>query len=253
MDAKELILCCPEDVEKRKECRHDDESVCWKCKISICKECMQLLIRGQKIPKAICNDNYISYQHQLIVQKRATWLEATVACPIFSGLMTYYIEGEPHQRGHLMEEVIGNPQRGYAVRGICFSFLLPWDKVMKKLSQAFAQGDFTAWPLDQDSAAPIVRVKLVRGHEALIDLVKELKVRSRVVKEMANLYVENQLADLLREDSVIKLLAERRGDLRDQFREHIALRVEAENPDAEHGGEDGAVPQRIRAAIAATL
>ena len=93
----------------------------------------------------------------------------------------------------------------------------------------------------------------MRGHEALIDLFKELKVRSRVVKEMANLYVEDQLADLLREDSVIKLLAERRGDLRQQFRGHIALRVEAEYPDAEHGGEDGAVPQRIRATIAESL
>ena len=36
--AKELILCCPEDVEKRTECRHDDESVCWRCNIPICNE-----------------------------------------------------------------------------------------------------------------------------------------------------------------------------------------------------------------------
>ncbi len=152
-DVKELILCCPEDVEKRKECRHDDEPVCWKCNIPICNECIQLLLRDQKIPEAICNDNYISYQHQFIVQKRVTWLEATVACPIFSGLITYYIEGEPHQTGHLMEEGIGDPQRAYGIRGNCFSFLLPWDTVMKKLSEAFARGDFTAWPLDQDAAA----------------------------------------------------------------------------------------------------
>ena len=166
-------MCCPEDVEKRKECRHDDESVCWRCNTPICNECFQLLRRGEKIPKALCNDNYISYQHRFIVHNRVTWLEATIACPIFAGLITYYIEGDAHQRGHLMEEAIGTPQRAYAVRGNCFSFLLPWDKVMKKLSQAFAEGDFTAWPLDQDSAAQIVWVKLVRGHEALIDLFKE--------------------------------------------------------------------------------
>ena len=82
-DVQEVILCCLEDVEKGSECRHDDDAVCWKCKIPICNECFQLLLRGQKIPKAICNDNYISYQHQFIVQKRVTWLEATVACPIF--------------------------------------------------------------------------------------------------------------------------------------------------------------------------
>ena len=32
---------------------------------------------------------------------------------------------------------------------------------MGKLSRAFGQGDFTAWPLDQDTAMQIVRVKFV--------------------------------------------------------------------------------------------
>ena len=103
--------------------------------------------------KILINDNYISYQHEFIVCEKVTWLEATIACPIFTGLITYYVEGDKNERGHLMEEAVGSPQRAYAVRGNCFSFLLPWGTVMGKLSSAFAEGDFTHWPLDQDSGA----------------------------------------------------------------------------------------------------
>ena len=49
----------------------------------------------------------------------------------------------------------------------------------------------------------------VRGHEALIDQFKELKVRSRVVKQMANIYVENHMTELETLTSVLKLLAAR--------------------------------------------
>ena len=65
------------------------------------------------------------------------------------------------KRGHLLEATLARPLRSVAVRGNCFSFLLPWEQVMGKLSRAFGQGDFTAWPLDQDTAMQIVRVKFV--------------------------------------------------------------------------------------------
>ena len=149
-----------------------------------------------------------------------------------------------------MQESLGHLQRAYAVRGNCFSFLLPWDTVMKTLSRAFAEGDFSEWPLDQDTAAQIVRVTMVRGHEALLDQFKELKVRSRVVKAMANLYVDNHLAELMSRASVVKLLVARRGDLRQQFREHIELRVDAAYPANQHGDEEGSVPERMRACFA---
>ncbi len=116
------MLCCPEDVLRSPQCRHNDDEVCARCFIPICTECGALLQSRQKIPKALCNDNYISYQHQYIVANQVTWLEATIACPIFTGLITYYIEGSGDQRGHLMQEPVGNVQRAYGVRGNCFSY-----------------------------------------------------------------------------------------------------------------------------------
>eukprot|EP00973_Karenia_brevis_P000751 106070-Karenia_brevis.AAC.1 len=68
-----------------------------------------------------------------------------------------------------MTNALGKPVSTVAVRGNVFSFLLPWDPWMKKLSKAWADNDFTEWPSDQDTACEIVTVRIVRGHEALID------------------------------------------------------------------------------------
>ena len=89
----EQILCCPEDVQTTSACSHAETHICSKCDIPICRECWGLLVCGQKIPKALTNDNFISYIHRYIVENSVTWLEATIACPIFTGLITYYIEG----------------------------------------------------------------------------------------------------------------------------------------------------------------
>ena len=55
------------------------------------------------IPKALANDNFIGYIRKYFLQHNVTWLEATIACPLFSGLVTYYIEGERSDRHHLMQ------------------------------------------------------------------------------------------------------------------------------------------------------
>ena len=89
------------------------------------------------IARSLANDNFIGYAHSYIVQNKVTWLEATIACPVFSGLVTYYVEGAATERGHMMEEALARPQRAWAVRGNIFSFLLPWDSVMAQLSKAF--------------------------------------------------------------------------------------------------------------------
>ena len=151
-----------------------------------------------------------------------------------------------------MEKELGKPQRAVGVRGNCFSFLLPWESVMQKLSRVFARGDFTTWPMDQETAAEVVRVRFVHGHEALRQQFKELQVRSSVVKGMANLYVDNHLHDLMQKDVVVKLLTSRSSDLRGDFRRHIAARVDAEYPPHLHGKNDGAIPERIRKAAEQT-
>ena len=91
----------------------------------------------------------------------------------------------------------------------------------EKLSEAWADNDFTQWPLDPNTVAEILTVRLVRGHEALIDQFRQLKVRSRIIKQMANIYIENRYEDLVKKENVIKLLAARDGNLKELSLIHI--------------------------------
>ena len=71
-----------------------------------------------KIPKALCNDNFIGYVHEFIVQQRVTWLEATIAAPVFCDLVTYYLEGDQGSKwGNLMDTLVGKAPRSWGVRG----------------------------------------------------------------------------------------------------------------------------------------
>ena len=55
----EDILCNPEDVQPSRFCRHNNHTVCSKCKIPICHDCWELAAADLPIPRAMCNDNYI--------------------------------------------------------------------------------------------------------------------------------------------------------------------------------------------------
>ena len=74
----------------------------------------------------------------------------------------------------------------------------------------------------------------------------ELRVRSQVIKEMANIYIGRHIQDLGRRSHVLKLRASpAAGTLQDQFRAHIESRVD-EYPEDTFGQEHGAVPETIR-------
>ena len=136
----EEALCCPEDVRASARCRHDAHTVCSCCDIPICNECWMLASAAAKIPKALACDNYIGYVHKFIVDEKVTWLEATIAAPVFSGLITYYIEGPPRERHNLMDSTLGKAARSYGVRGNIFSFLLPWEHVLRQLFEKVEDG-----------------------------------------------------------------------------------------------------------------
>lgn len=129
----EEAMCCPEDVLRSVACQHDDDSVCSRCHIPICNDCWRLAKNNVKIPKALANDNFIGYAHAFIVAQKVTWLEATIASPVFSGLITYYIEGDQGDKHNLMQVPVGHAQKSWGVRGNLFSFLLPWDEVLRQL------------------------------------------------------------------------------------------------------------------------
>ena len=81
------------------------------------------------------------------MEAKVTWLEATIAAPVFSGLVTYYLEGPADKRGNLMQTTLGKAELAWGVRGNIFSFLLPWESVLAELYAKFEDGDLSEWPL----------------------------------------------------------------------------------------------------------
>ena len=204
----EEVMCNPEDVLRSTLCLHDDHIVCSKCRIPFCNDCRRLTQQNQKIPKALTNDNFIGYMNRYIVKHRVTWLEATIASPVFTGLITYYIEGAQEHRHHLMEETIAQPQRAYGVRGSLFSFLMPWEKIQEDVEQKLRLGNLSEWPLSPDHVGHILRVRFMRGPVEILNKFKELSVRAKVIKDVAHMYVTNHCQDLVDRPGVLAIHSE---------------------------------------------
>ena len=126
---------------------------------------------------------------------------------------------------------------------------------MAQLSKCFLTGDFRDWPLDQATVCELVRVRIVRAVQDPRTQYRELRVRSKVVKSMANLYMERHVQDLGRRFRVLKLMKycadgqggeTERPSMAMQIKNHIETRVNQEYPDAEFGGDAGAIPQYIQ-------
>ena len=112
-------------------------------------------------------------------------LEATIAAPVFSGLVTYYVEGRPQTRYNLMDSCLGKADLSWGVRGNLFSFLLPWEKILTQLFEKVEDGDLSEWPLSPKTARNLVRVRFIKASTELVQHFRDLFVRSAVVKRLA--------------------------------------------------------------------
>ena len=51
------------------------------------------------VPEALANDNFWGHAPDILYKYKVRWIEAAAACPIFTALITYYVEGD---KGHLL-------------------------------------------------------------------------------------------------------------------------------------------------------
>ena len=140
----------------------------------------------------MARDNVIGYAHRFLIEAKVTWLEATIAAPVFSGLVTYYIEGRIPDRHNLMDTALSKPERAWGVRGNLFSFLLPWEQVLAQLYQKVEDGDLSHWPLSPDTARHLVRVRFVKGPADLLEKFRDLYARLAVVNKLAEIYIDRK-------------------------------------------------------------
>ena len=95
-----------------------------------------------------------------------------------------------------MDARLGGAERSWKVRGNLFSFLLPWEDVIRQLRAKCEGGDLSEWPWSPEAMCQIVRVKFTNGSEILSDKFRALYVRSNVVKVMAGVYIDRHVGDL---------------------------------------------------------
>ena len=100
---------------------------------------------------------------------------------------------------------MGHPERTYGIRGNIFSFLLDWMDTMDQLYDKIEDGNLEEWPLSPDQVCQFVRVNLIRGQADLINKFKQLHVRSRIVKQLAHIYIDRHVQDLGNRPGILKL------------------------------------------------
>jgi len=242
------ILCNPEDVIVSENCQHrSTDTICSNCAIPICNECWKYATKSEDIPKAMCNDNFVGYIRRFFLENNVTWLESTIACPLFSGLITYYIEGKQSDRHHLMMQNVAQPRLAYGVRGNIFSFLTDWEQTQKDLSRLLGEGDVWDWPMNRERASQIVRVRIVKCQESIIDKFKELKVRAEIVRQVAYLYIEHHMEGLLEYPGAQKIHAKmQQASVRKSLEHHVDERMQQYYPASTYAMPDGAIMPELR-------
>ena len=109
------------------------------------------------------------------------------ASPVITCLIAYYVEGD---RGHLMDEHVFQRTDAMAYRGNCYSFQMPWGRIVENLSSFLEDDDsLSSLPHTEDVLAKTILFTLRIGN--VTDLSKWLpaaRIRPHVVlKLMCNL------------------------------------------------------------------
>ena len=155
-----LFFLLNEDVKRNPAlCKHDEHILCEHCSVPVCLECWSHLNNntGYRIPAALTNDNFQGYSHPYIIINKVRWIEAVTACPFFSSMVTYYVEGKGKERHHLGGEQLGGLERAYGTRGNIFSYIMPWESILLAASKVTSVELFKSWPHPPNVVAHMIR------------------------------------------------------------------------------------------------
>ena len=152
------LLCCPEDIELNTyKCKHPEYEVCKQCRVPVCSNCERLLWKGRGIPMALGNDNMWGYVTSLIARYKVRWIEMAAILPCWTSMIVYYVEGD---HGHVMTESIGKASYRTAVRGHCYSFIMPWEDIMKCLDGMMTDAELACLPRGPECLKYLIRLQL---------------------------------------------------------------------------------------------
>ena len=166
-----ILLCCPEDVQISKTCRHELHEMCAECWVPFYNTCESAICQNEPAmtPMTLCNDNYWGYTSELIYRYQVRWIEAAIVSPCWTTMLVFYAEGD---FGHLINEEVGKTKYRTAVRGSCCSFHMPWEEILHELNSKIESHDLAELPRPQECLKYLWRAHLkVAG----VDFKKQLK------------------------------------------------------------------------------
>jgi len=186
------LFGCPEDWEcssaASDRASHTDEKgvlkLCKGCTLPVCRSCQVLLATARSrnnIPMALANDHWYGYVQDVIARYDARWIECACASLCWTTLITYQLE-EPY--GHLMNESMQGARGRTAARGNVFSFMMPWEDILKNLRQAQDKSVSVALPNDGSVLAVLVRVHIIGGSIDVTKHLRDVHLRVHVVISM---------------------------------------------------------------------
>ena len=100
---------------------------------------------------------YWGFTAELIYKYQVRWIEMAAIMPLWTHMIVYYVEGN---EGHVMNEITGELQWRTAVRGQCFSFVMPWGQMLREYSQRLSRDDWAQLPRGQDCLQYFFRLHL---------------------------------------------------------------------------------------------
>ena len=174
---------------------------------------------------------------------RVRWIEAAAACPVFTALITYYVEGD---RGHLLNVEQHRPERAYAVRGNAYSFHMPWEGIAEKLGTVLEEEDLDSLPHPPERLASIVLFSLRIGD--VVDLNKWLpqaKLRPHVVLKLLFSLVDAKYPFKMSETTPERL--------KERFAELVARRYPEQEEHLPEDERDGTIPADVAKTMRASL
>ena len=151
-------------------------------------------------------------------------------------MLIYYIEGD---RGHLMEEIMGEQRSRTVVRGSACTYQMPWEEIIRDLgTHCLEEGSLTL-PRAQDSLKYFVRVHLNVAGVDMKKYMKQLHVRPFVLLRLLQYLIDSK-HEVYRQGNVPA----------QELMERLRKRVEQEYPETEahlpEGKRQGAIPASVQ-------
>ena len=163
--------------------------------------------------------------------------------PFFSSQVTCYVEGKSKARQNLAGEELGRAERAFGTRGNIYSYILPWESILRNAASVTSAELFKSWPHPPDVVAHMIRFIFQGADEQhCMAWLKELHVRSHILVGFGRIYAEH-LHELVSETPTAKELVSRTDNIA-----QYEINVRKHYPEEKFGSAEGELSDEIREA-----